>query len=114
MTSGATAVDVAPLPSIGRWLMAYAGPLGTTIIVRSGLSPQGPWSGPITVARCDLADADMFCTDVRLHPALSVPAGSIAVSYAIASLSADAATRQAREPQAWWSRLGVLGLPPLP
>jgi hypothetical protein len=114
MTSGATAVDVVALPSLGRWLMAYAGPLGTTIIVRSGLSPQGPWSGPIPVAQCDLADGDMFCADVRLHPALSVAPGSIAISYAIGSLSADAGARQAQDPQAWWSRLGVLALPPLP
>ena len=114
MTSGATAVDVAPLPSLGRWLMAYAGPLGTTIIVRSGLSPQGPWSGPIEVAQCNLADGDMFCSDVRLHPALAAPAGSIALSYAIASLASDAAARQAQDPAAWWTRLGVLTLPALP
>jgi len=114
MTSGATAVDVVPLPSLGRWLMAYAGPLGTTIIVRSGLSLQGPWSAPIPVAQCDLADGDMFCTDVRLHPALAAPPGSIAVSYAIASLSPDAGARQAQDPAAWWSRLAALPLPPLP
>jgi hypothetical protein len=114
MTSGATAVDVAPLPSLGRWLMAYAGPLGTTIIVRSGLSPEGPWSAPIPVAQCDLADGDMFCVDVHLHPALAAPAGSIALSYAIASLSSDAAARQTQNPAAWWSRLAVLELPALP
>ena len=114
MTSGGTAMDVGRMPSQSRWLMAYVPPLGSTILVRSGLAPEGPWSAPIPVATCDLADPDMFCAGLHMHPSVVAPAGSIAVSYAIASLSSDAATRQASEPAKWWPRLFAMSVPPLP
>jgi hypothetical protein len=111
MTSAGTAVDVAWLTTRGRWLMAYVPPLGTTIRVRIGLSPAGPWSAPVDVATCDLAAPDMFCAGVHLHPGLASPAGTIALSYAPASLSADAAARRAASPDDWWPRLVALPVP---
>jgi uncharacterized protein DUF4185 len=114
MTSGATAVDVVLAPTTGRWLMAYVPPLGGTLTLRIGLSPEGPWSAPIPVARCDLATDDMFCTGVHFHPTVNVAEDSVALSYAIASLSPDAATREAEDPAAWWPRLVALRLPSLP
>lgn len=113
MTTGGESLDVAPLPS-GTWLMAYAPPLGSTILLRSGLSPEGPWSSPLPVATCDLADPDMFCGSVHLHPALAAPAGTFVLSYAAASLSSDVASRKAAEPTKWWPRLVALPLPPPP
>jgi hypothetical protein len=114
VTSGGTDVDVAWLPDQRRWLLAYVPPLGTTITVRSGLSPAGPWSAPIDVATCDLADPDMFCAGLRLHPAVAAPPGTIALSYAPATFSADAGARRAGNPDAWWPRIVALPLPSLP
>jgi hypothetical protein len=114
MTSGGTTFDVAWLPAQSRWLMVYVPPLGNTLTARSGLSPEGPWSAPIPLATCDLADADMFCAGMHLHPALASPDGTIALSYAPASLSPDAASRRAADPDAWWPRLVALPVPPLP
>jgi len=114
VTSGATAVDLAWLPDRQRWVLAYVPPLGSTITVRSGLAPAGPWSTPIAVATCDLADPDMFCAGVRLHPAVTTSPGTIALSYAPASLSPDAGARRAASPEAWWPRLAALALPSLP
>jgi hypothetical protein len=114
VTSGGTAMDVAWLAGPGRWLMAFVSPLGTTIEVRSGLTPEGPWSAPISLGTCDLADPDMFCGNIHLHPQVAVPAGSVALSYAAASLSSDVASRQAAEPDKWWPRVVALTLPTLP
>ena len=107
-------MDVAWIPGSGRWLMLYSPPLSSTLRVRSGLAPEGPWSAPIDVATCDLADPDMFCGGVHLHPALGRDAGTVVVSYAAASLSAGTDERRAAEPEKWWPRFAVLALPPLP
>jgi hypothetical protein len=114
MVSGGTEMDVTWVAAQSRWLMAYAPPLGKTIVLRSGLSPAGPWSAPIPAVTCDLTDPDMFCAGVHFHPGVAGQAGSVALSYAIASLSSDAAMRQASDPLAWWPRLISLVLPSLP
>jgi hypothetical protein len=114
VTSGGAALDVAWLPDRSRWLAAYVPPLGDTITLRSGLTPEGPWSAPLAVATCALADPDMFCAGIHLHPALSAPPGTIALSYAAASLSSDVASRRAAEPDKWWPQLVALPVPPLP
>jgi hypothetical protein len=114
VTSGGTALDVAWLPDHNRWLAAYVPPLGATIMLRSGLTPDGPWSAPLAVATCALADPDMFCAGIHLHPALSAPPGTIALSYAAASLSPDVASRRAAEPDKWWPQLVALPVAPLP
>jgi hypothetical protein len=114
MTSGAGSLDIAWLDARSRWLMAYVPPLGNTITLRSGLSPQGPWSAPVPVATCALADPDTFCAGMHLHPGIGVPPGTIALSYAAATLSPDVASRRASEPDAWWPQLVAVALPALP
>jgi hypothetical protein len=111
MTTGAASLDVVFVAAISRWVMAYIGPLGDTILVRSGVSPHGPWSLPLPVAKCDLADRDMFCAGLHAHPALTGPPGAIVVSYAPASLSAGVGARRAAEPEKWWPRLAAVALP---
>ena len=114
MTSGPGSFDVAWLPSNGDWLLAYTTPLGSTLTVRSGLTPEGPWSAPVTIATCALADPDMFCGGVHLHPAIAAPAGEVVLSYAPETLSSDAAARRLADPDKWWPRFVALTLPPLP
>jgi hypothetical protein len=112
-TSAGTSMDVAWVPSASRWIMVYAPPLGSTLVARSGLAPEGPWSAPIQLATCVLADSDMFCTGVHLHPSLTRP-GFVVLSYAAASLSSDVAARRVSEPTKWWPRLAAVALPSLP
>lgn len=104
-----TAIDVAWSESARRFVMAYATPLGTTIHVRSGLAPEGPWSDDHEVSACDLAAPDEFCVGVHLHPELAsrVPAGAVALSYVAATLGGGA-----RAPDELWPRLVALPLPP--
>jgi hypothetical protein len=51
---------------------------------------------------------------IHLHPQVAVPAGCVALSYAAASLSSDAASRRAAEPDKWWPRVVALALLALP
>lgn len=111
MTQGGTSVDLAFVAARGEWLLAYAPPLATKIEARTGVSPTGPWSAPFDVTACELADADMFCSGVHLHPALASPPGTLALSYAAATLSGDAAARRAAEPEKWAPRLLGMRVP---
>ena len=114
MVGGGGEMDVTWLASRNRWLMAYVTPLGTTITLRSGLSPEGPWSAPIEAATCDLADADMFCAGVHFHPSVVASGDAVALSYSVSSLSSDVAMRRTADPLAWWPRIFALTIPPLP
>jgi hypothetical protein len=56
----------------------------------------------------------MFCVGVALHPTLSPAPGTLVLSYAPGSLSADAAARRAADPAKWWPQLVAVPLPILP
>ncbi len=114
VAAAGTTMDVAWIPGTSRWVMAYAPPLSQIVRMRSGLAPEGPWSAPVDVATCDLSDGDMFCAGIHLHPAIRTPSGSIALTYAPATLSPDGPARQLAEPTKWWPRLVSLQIPPLP
>jgi hypothetical protein len=113
VTSAGESIDVAWLPDRNRWLLAYVPPLGTTLTVRSGLTPVGPWSAPVALATCD-APPGAFCDGVHLHPALGSGRGAVLVSYGIDSLAPDKDARRAAAPEAWWPRFVALSLPALP
>ena len=112
VTTGPTSFDLVPVGD--RWVLIYVTPLGSTITVRSGLTPFGPWSAPIDVAACDLADPDMFCGGIHLHPEVTSPPGTVVLSYAPVTLSSDAAARRIADPDKWWPRFVALELPALP
>lgn len=104
--SASDPVSVVADPAGARWLMLYAPVLGSTVTVRSGLSPAGPWSNAFDVASCDLPDKEAFCTGVT---ALGAPAGgALRVSYAIATFTAGAA---ASDPAGYWTRVASVTLP---
>jgi hypothetical protein len=109
--SAGNPISVAPDPAAGGWLMTYVPPLGSTMFVRRGLAPEGPWSSAYPLADCDLVDSDTFCTGAFLHPELFVPGGSIAVSYALGSFSADFGDRALASPATYGPRLAVVALP---
>jgi hypothetical protein len=66
IASAGTSIDVVFDPLRARYLMFYVPTLGSTVHVRSGLSPTGPWSDARALASCD-ATKDVFCSDFRIH-----------------------------------------------
>lgn len=70
----------------GRYLMAYVPVLGSTIHLRTGLTPSGPWSRAYPLARCDVPD-EVFCGDVVLHPHLAPDAEHLALTYSAGSFA---------------------------
>jgi len=79
-------VSVAFEPGTERFIAAYSTPLSSEITLRSGLGPDGPWSGPHVVATCNLpaSDPGAFCADVVLHPALAYP-GELVLTHGVGS-----------------------------
>jgi hypothetical protein len=88
-----------------RFVMTYVPPLGTVIVARTAIAPEGPWSEARTLATCDLTGADgAFCGGGEQHALDGIAPGSVAVTYsarAFVALDAGAAI----------SRLVVLPLP---
>jgi hypothetical protein len=109
-----SAASVRRYPGQDRYLMSYVPPLGNTIVVRAGLGPEGPWSAPVPAATCDVPadDPGAFCAGAVQHPEIAAgPAGAIAVSYSIASLSSDAAARIQAARERYWPRLAIIPWP---
>jgi hypothetical protein len=102
-------IGVAP-DGAGGWLMTYVTPLGSSLMVRRGLAPQGPWSSAFVLADCLLPDADAFCSGGFPHPELGGEPGSIAVSYAVSSFTADFGSRALASPSRYGPTLAVLAL----
>lgn len=113
VTAGPNA-SVRHYPERGRYLMSSIATLGDTIELRTGLGPEGPWSGPVRVATCATPadDPGAFCAGAVQHPEISGGDGStIALSYAVPSLSGDAGARIAAAPESYWPRLVLLPWP---
>jgi hypothetical protein len=101
VTSAGGVVSVRPDPTRpGRLLMTYVPPLGDTLVVRSALAPQGPWSGPVVLASCDLTGAGpgAFCAGGEQHPELAV-GGGLVLSYDARTFTADAGAPAAFAPR---------------
>lgn len=101
-------VEAAVEPSVAfsaarnRWVMVYATPYAREITVRTGLAPAGPWSRPVTVARCDLpaVDPEAFCGQLAILNELS-GAQNLWISQAVGTVSAPEEAN-ARD---YWTRL---------
>ena len=100
-------VSVVYLPERDRFVMGYATPLGTEILLRSGLGPSGPWSAPVGVATCQkpAEDPDAVCVNVQLHPGLDAGADELVATYATASSGPG----QGEHPDRYTTRLIELG-----
>ncbi|MGH7326956.1 MAG: hypothetical protein ACREJX_01270, partial [Polyangiaceae bacterium] len=87
---GSVSVRVDPSRS-SAFLMTYVPPLGDTLVVRSSLAPEGPWSGPITLARCSLdgANGNRFCAGGEQHPELASTAATLALTYDAVAFESD-------------------------
>ena len=109
ITSAGGVVSVRPDPTrAGRLLMTYVPPLGDTLVMRSAMAPQGPWSAPVTLASCDLAGAGSgsFCSGGQQHPALVTGTPRIALTYDARTFTPDAGTAAA-----FWPKLVTVEVP---
>lgn len=88
-----------------RFVMTYVPPLGKTIVARTSIAPEGPWSAPRTLAACDLPKVDgVFCGGAQQHALDGLAAGSIAVTYGARSFTSV-------DPAAAAAHLVVLAVP---
>ncbi len=65
---------------------------GTSLQARTAIAPEGPWSGPIEMARCTLDPAipGVFCGCAAQHREIASHPGQVVLSYDDRSLSSDA------------------------
>jgi hypothetical protein len=93
---------------LGRWLMTYVPPLGNTLVVRSAIAPEGPWSAPVTLGACAIsgAGAGAFCSGAQQHPELSADGQSLALSYDARTFATDGGPVDA-----FWPQLVILPVP---
>lgn len=81
LVEAGTQISIAEVPALDRYVMAYATAFGETLVLRTGVSPSGPWSAPVEAARCELPNDDAFCQRVELHPELAANEGEVVLSY---------------------------------
>jgi hypothetical protein len=104
-------VSVRPDPARPEhWLMTYVPPLGTALVVRSAIAPEGPWSAPQTLGECGIeAGAGAFCGGAQQHPELVAGGAGLVLTYDARTFATDSGAA----PSAFWPRLaGVIPLPP--
>ncbi len=104
-TAGAT-ISVREDPSgVAGYLMTFVPPLGSTLVGEQAPAPEGPWSGPVTIAACDLDGdpAGTVCGGGQQHPELA--RGQLVVSYYALSLLSDGAA-----PRPSWPHLATVPL----
>ncbi|MEZ4223205.1 MAG: hypothetical protein R3B13_19835 [Polyangiaceae bacterium] len=88
-----------------RVLLAYAEPLGETVVLRSGLSVQGPWSRAVRAARCPKPDPGAFCGRIELHPELGATRDEVVLSFALGTFEPRT------DPDAYLVRMVRVALP---
>jgi hypothetical protein len=93
----------------GRYLMTYVEPFGTSLVARSAVAPEGPWSAPVELARCELDPLipGAFCGGAEQHPELVVASASVVLSYDARTFATDAGA----DARAFWPRIVSLGVP---
>jgi hypothetical protein len=109
ITQASGTVSVRPDPTGElRYIMTFVPPLGDTLVAENAPAPEGPWSGPVTLAACDLtgAGAGSFCAGGQQHPELASSSRPLVLSYDARSF-ADAGAPA----DAFWPHLVVLALP---
>jgi hypothetical protein len=90
-----------------RLIMTYVPALGSKLVARSALAPEGPWSEPVVLASCDLGGAgpQTFCSGGQQHPELAPP-GSLALSYDAHWINDGGTSIESA-----WPRLAVVAVP---
>jgi hypothetical protein len=109
IASAGGTVSVRPDPAgQSRFLMTYVQPFGTSLMARSAIAPEGPWSAPVELALCDLDPAipGAFCGGGEQHPELA-SGGQLVLSYDDRTFATDAGTNV----NGFWPKLVALDVP---
>jgi hypothetical protein len=88
----------------GRILATYVEPLGSTLEVRSALTPTGPFSKEYDLATCQLGEND-FCSGAVQHPELDADDKNVSLSYAATTFASESSGGR------YWPRLITATLP---
>jgi Domain of unknown function (DUF4185) len=111
VSTGGVSIAVRPDPTgAPRYIMTYVPQLGNTIVARTSVAPEGPWSAPTTLATCDLAGAGpgAFCSGAQQHPELgTTPAAPLVLTVEARTFATDAGA----DASVFWPQLVTLGLP---
>jgi hypothetical protein len=104
-------VSVRPDPAgKPRYLMTYVEPFGASLMARSAIAPEGPWSAPVVLAQCALDPSipGAFCGGGEQHPQV-VPAavGQLVLSYDDRTFATDAGANVA----GFWPKLVAVDVP---
>lgn len=111
VTPGGGSVSVRADPTgVPRFLMTYVAPFGTSLVARSAIAPEGPWSGPVELAGCALDPSipGAFCGGGEQHPELAPGADRLVISYDDRTFATDAGP----DPRGFWPHLVDLPIPP--
>lgn len=92
---------------VSRWVVTYVPTFGDTLELRSAPAPEGPWSDPEMLARCEVPpdDEQAFCEGAFQHPALAAGPHELVLGYSIVTFAEDAEARIVQAPQRYWPRL---------
>jgi hypothetical protein len=103
IAQGGGVVSVRPDPTGAQgFVMTYVPPIGSAVVARTAIAPEGPWSAPTTLANCvlDGAGPGSFCGGAQQHPELvRSPAAPIALTYEARTFAADAGSGVAFRPR---------------
>lgn len=101
---------------LGRYLMLDIPVFGDRVEARTAISPQGPWSEPVVIARCALPedDEEAHCGGVFQHPELLADPSSERVVFTYAISTFAEGDPRAANPEAYWPQLVEIDLPELP
>jgi hypothetical protein len=109
IAEASSTVSVRPDPSgEALYIMTFVPPLGSTLVAESAPAPEGPWSAPVTLAACDLANAGggAFCAGGQQHPELAGAPGRLVLTYDARTFTDAEAPRSA-----FWPRLVAIDVP---
>ncbi len=102
-------------PGTTRLVHVFAVGFGSDLQSRTAPEPQGPWTGAVSRARCDLPgdDRNAFCAGPVVHLELADPTrpSELAVTYGLGTTASDGGARVAANPGAYWPRLQWVQVP---
>ncbi len=111
VAEGGSVVSVRQEPTGGPgFVMTYVPLLGSTIVARTAIAPEGPWSAPTTLASCALdgAGPGAFCSGAQQHPELATAPGTpLALTVDARTFAMDAGA----ESNAFWPRVVTFAVP---
>lgn len=76
--------SVSYLPVLGKYIVVYSqNSVSEDIMIRLAPEPHGPWSDPLSIYKCPEASWDdgIYCYAAKAHPALTLNADEMIITY---------------------------------